>query len=110
MKAKGIKVVDNQQIHCSADEATHLIIRMPSDEGLLCLPVTTKGSRKDAPCWTWNGNEDKPSLKPSVLINREHKKFICHSFITDGQAIFLSDCTHDMANETVDLLEIKEDE
>jgi hypothetical protein len=31
---------------------------------------------------------------------------VCHSFVTDGKIQYLSDCTHAMAGQTVDLLEI----
>jgi len=31
---------------------------------------------------------------------------ICHSFITDGKIQFLSDCTHHLAGQTVDLNDI----
>ena len=32
----------------------------------------------------------------------------CHSFVTDGRIQFLSDCTHALAGQTVDLPDIKE--
>ena len=34
---------------------------------------------------------------------------ICHSFVTDGKIQFLSDCTHGLAGQTVELSEIDED-
>jgi len=40
---------------------------------------------------------------------QEEKDFIdkhstvCYSYITDGRIQFLSDCTHELANQTVDL-------
>ena len=33
------------------------------------------------PTWDWNGNEDKPTLKPSILRKSECK---WHGFLTDG--------------------------
>ena len=63
--------------------------------------------------WKFNGNFDKPTFKPSMLINKrisvklknpdgtyQHR---CHSFVTDGKIEFLSDCTHDLVNQTIDL-------
>ena len=79
------------------------------------------------PKWTWNGDIDKPTFSPSVLVrvghyipdrtkgdcwcdyNKEHpddqdfKCLICHSFITDGKIQFLNDCSHELAGQTVDL-------
>jgi hypothetical protein len=34
----------------------------------------------------------------------------CHSFITDGKIEFLSDCTHSLAGQTVELKPVLEDE
>lgn len=77
--------------------------------------------------WGWNGNVDKPTFTPSVLVtygmftppvtpeNFEQFKIapweqtkvnhICHSFVTDGRIQFLTDCTHALAGQTVDLPE-----
>jgi len=89
------------------------------------------------PRWTWNGNAEKPTFTPSVLVWWEEPANIgdvqalrrdieaararkeagatgdeakipqvskrCHSFVTDGRIQFLSDCTHEMAGQTVDL-------
>lgn len=78
------------------------------------------------PMWGWDGNEDRPTLHPSILHTypvdgpeaQEYvfkktgieipigQKFTCHSFIRDGQAQFLGDCTHRSAGHTVDLPEL----
>lgn len=74
------------------------------------------------PCWTWNGNAEKPTFTPSILVTGvqpitdeqhavwkrgerlpEPRPLRCHSFVTDGRIQFLGDCTHDLAGETVDL-------
>lgn len=85
----------------------------------------------NGPNWTWNGSEDAPTFKPSVLVtsghysnrhhagdecwcdyNRDHpddvsfKCVICHSFVTDGKIQFLGDCSHELANQTVELPDI----
>lgn len=81
--------------------------------------------------WYYNGNHDKPTIQPSLLIrsghyvpehkndscwctyNEEHKEdpapfscSVCHSFITDGNIQFLNDCTHHLAGQTVELPDI----
>ena len=79
----------------------------------------------DRPCWTWNGNAERPTFAPSVLVrwtehmppvtpeNLEEWKVnpwsqtdidhICHTFITDGRVQFLGDCTHRLAGQTLEL-------
>jgi hypothetical protein len=78
--------------------------------------------------WTFDGNYDRPTFSPSILIrsghycpgarpdecwctyNAEHKDdpapfgcSVCHSFVRDGQIQFLNDCTHELAGQTVPL-------
>lgn len=36
-------------------------------------------------------------------------KNVCHSFIKDGKIQFLGDCTHALANQTVDLPDWEQD-
>ena len=53
--------------------------------------------------WTWNGSFDKPTFSPSLLCNKDSPKYCCHSFVTDGAILFLSDCWHSLAGQTVEL-------
>lgn len=57
--------------------------------------------------WQFNGNFDKPTFFPSLLAKgyseRYNRDYVCHSFVTDGQIQFLSDCTHELAGQTVPL-------
>ena len=56
--------------------------------------------------WVWNGSTEKPTLSPSVLVHSDgrdgSKK--CHSYITEGQWHFLSDCHHALAGQIVDMV------
>lgn len=64
------------------------------------------------PQWQFNGNEERPTFTPSLLVygilpnpttayaGSPH----CHSFIIDGQMQFLSDSKHKLAGQTVDLM------
>lgn len=75
--------------------------------------------------WTFNGDLERPTISPSVLVHM-HKwdgtveeyghwtrpthpgvapggECTCHSFVVDGQIQFLSDCTHTLAGQTVEL-------
>lgn len=83
--------------------------------------------------WTFNNNFERVTLSPSVLVRSGHycnasekpgncacdfqERFPdeepwqwpctrCHSFVRDGRIQFLSDCTHSLAGQTVDLPEI----
>jgi hypothetical protein len=59
--------------------------------------------------WVWNGSEESPSLSPSMNIRWEaivdgvEVVNICHSYVTAGRIRYLSDCTHSMAGQMVDL-------
>ena len=63
------------------------------------------------PNWSWNGSLDTPTFSPSVLVTYSGPDAgkdgappaVCHSFVTDGRIQFLTDCTHALAGQTVDL-------
>ena len=74
--------------------------------------------------WTWDGNPDKPTVSPSILVqgtqwSAEHPEFVkaahhrvqpgqpivCHSFVRAGQWEFLTDSTHDLAGQTVSMVD-----
>lgn len=85
------------------------------------------------PSWGWNGDVNRPTFTPSVLVKGrdftpkgqadfdawhaagcpknedgslhefENAETVCHSFVRDGQIQFLSDCTHSLAGKTVPL-------
>ncbi len=75
------------------------------------------------PLWKWNGDRDRPTLEPSILVrgtvritDAERDRIlsgetivptplVCHSFVRDGRIQFLGDCTHALAGQTVDLPE-----
>jgi hypothetical protein len=86
----------------------------------------------DGPRWGYNGDPDRPTFTPSVLVRSGHyvegrkapdgaepmcwcsyeartgekpgfSCYVCHSFVVDGRIQFLADCTHALAGQTVDL-------
>lgn len=105
MKALPVVNIAGEYVESTIAAATHITLNIPGPSGRITLPIMLKGTREGTGCWTWNGDTEKPTLKPSVLT-RGGDRFICHSWITDGQAIFLSDCTHGLANQTIDLLDV----
>ena len=58
------------------------------------------------PRWTFDGNMERPTFSPS-LVNR-WDQHVCHLFLRDGRIQFLSDCTHALAGQTVDLPDLEE--
>lgn len=57
------------------------------------------------PVWTWNGNMEKPTFSPSLLVNGSTEQR-CHSFVVNGQIQYLSDCWHELRGQTVDMQEL----
>lgn len=94
------------------------------------LPVVALSGPK----WEFNGNIERPTFTPSLLITTGHytsrhkpgdecwctynlnnpdepspfRCSRCHLFLTDGQLRFLEDCTHELKGQTIPLPEIPE--
>ena len=108
MKAVPVKIVQGTgPVSCGVDECTHAMIHIPSRTFPECFPVILKGKQAGTGCWTWNGDTEKPTLRPSVLTRNHDESFRCHSWVNDGLAQFLGDCSHSMAGQTVDLLNVE---
>lgn len=118
------------------------ILRNVEDNGLMFYCPGCKGLHMirhgpgQRPRWEWNGNVDKPTFTPSILVHAtkmteqgraaynvwrdagfpkpapeqqfDNVPTVCHSFVTDGRIQFLGDCTHELAGQTVDLPELPE--
>lgn len=73
--------------------------------------VSTESAQ--GPSWSWNGDAEKPTFAPSVLVTyravpdaeEEFKEWRterrCHSFVVDGKMQMLGDSTHALAGQTV---------
>ena len=109
MKAQPVIADSSGYAECSVAKATHVKIKLPGPTGVLVLPVITSGSRKDTPFWTWNGDTENPTLRPSLLSKLEWKvpAVICHCFVNDGLVQFLTDSTHSLAGQTVPLIDLQ---
>lgn len=87
--------------------------RLGSDNSVLWFCPGCKHVHKiqygsgSGPRWNWNGDQDKPTFTPSVLVtwpmwkDNVPVKQICHSFVTDGVMQFLGDCTHELAGQSI---------
>lgn len=121
LKAKCTRIVNGVEVECSPTEAEFVTILLPQPEideftnhGLRKLPVIIKGQRHETSCWSWNGDVDRPTFKPSLLTKIEYtdpsrKDFCCHSFVTDGMVQFLGDSSHEYASKTMELLDFPVD-
>lgn len=112
-------------------EALSKILRRPSSGRLAWFcpgcntthEITTEGTN----AWGWNGDAERPSFSPGVLVTTGHHSqfrtpgsgcwcdyraryplerdvpecYRCHSYVTDGAMQFLSDCSHDLRGQTV---------
>jgi hypothetical protein len=67
------------------------------------------GSPIYGPIWEFNGDMNKPTFKPSILVQSSYadKHEVCHSFVTDGKIQYLGDCTHELAGQTVEIPDIE---
>lgn len=78
-------------------------------------PHRVQTGATQVPRWDYNGNPEKPTFHPSVLVRTGSAvdpnfvdepgdpPTICHSFVKDGQIQFLTDCKHTLAGQTVAL-------
>lgn len=57
----------------------------------------------DVSRWTFNGNFEKPTFSPSLLINQHDPKTRCHLFVREGKIEYCSDCHHELAGKTIDM-------
>lgn len=64
------------------------------------------------PCWGYNGDDERPTLTPSVLVRLplpDGSVHTCHFFVRNGQIHYCADSTHSMAGKIVDMVELTEE-
>ena len=54
--------------------------------------------------WEYNGSPRFPTFHPSVYVWGENS--VCHFFVNSGKLLFLPDCTHELAEQTVNMEEL----
>lgn len=87
-------------------KGTHAVFTCPGCKGKHVIGTDGKGT-----LWTFNGDVDAPSFEPSILVNGPGPYHVeclpvCHSYVKAGQIIYLVDCSHSLAGQTVDLPEV----
>lgn len=58
--------------------------------------------------WTFNGDLEKPTVSPSILVFPSEPAKRCHSFVRDGMIQFLDDCHHELKGQTVEIPDFDE--
>jgi len=113
VKAKPVKLINQQWVLVPTEEATHVHMIFPVEFEPLqnrYIPIQLSGDREGTPNWSWNGDTEYPTLRPSILTQftwgEERTVYRCHSFVNDGVVQFLSDCSHELKDKTVQLLEV----
>lgn len=59
--------------------------------------------------WSFNGDMDKPTFSPSMLLHHNPYHGREHFFVRNGKIQYLQDCDHAMAGMTVDMVDVDEE-
>lgn len=62
------------------------------------IPIRTENEPNN---WVWSGGVESPTFNPS--FGQHAKNGYCHYFITRGKILFLNDCFHQLAGQTVEI-------
>lgn len=110
--------------------ASHGVLRSAEGGHWLFMCPGCREVHVVGPSWQFNGNCDRPTFSPSILVQGHAVErddagkwtggwlrdpagnlvqSICHSFIRDGQIKFIHDSTHPLAGQTVPLSGFQED-
>lgn len=61
--------------------------------------------------WTFDGDLEAPTVSPSLLTTMPGaNEYRCHAFIKNGKIEYLPDCSHDLKGQTVDMIDIPDEE
>lgn len=55
-----------------------------------------------APIWSWNGDLEKPTFEPSLLVKIGDDRQ-CHLFVRDGNIEYLVDSHHELRGQIIAL-------
>lgn len=57
------------------------------------------------PRWTFNGDMEKPTVNPSILLRGGSTEIQCHFYLIDGFFQYSSDCAHELASKKVPMVD-----
>lgn len=86
----------------------YLSFKLSQEIGLMQIPVITKGTREGGGAWTWNGDLEKPTLRPSLRTSYYNGKEMTeiHYWLNDGICDCLADCKDGNSGKKIELLEL----
>jgi hypothetical protein len=58
--------------------------------------------------WKFNGDVDRPTFFPSLIVSPDSIERRCHLIIKNGKIEYLSDCHHILAGKTFEMEDHKE--
>ena len=83
------------------------MVKSPATGNMICFYTNPEYSPC---CWTFNGDMERPTFSPSMLLHANNVFVREHFFVRDGKIRYLSDCDHAMAGMTVDMVDVDDDE
>lgn len=66
-------------------------------------PYWVKPQSPGAAAWAFNGDKERPTFTPSLLVYPSGTTPRCHLFLTDGVIHFCGDSQHELAGKSVPL-------
>lgn len=80
---------------------TTFVFWCPGCEDVHPYRVARGGSEgPEFPVWTFNGDLERPTFTPSLLVNGSGHGKRCHLFLTDGVLNFCADSAHALAGKS----------
>lgn len=76
------------------------LVWCPGCDMLHRINVLGEDGSRDSVIWDWDGNMERPTFDPSILVFRDNDKKRCHSYLKNGQWQFLTDSGHGLAGKT----------
>lgn len=78
----------------------HLEFKCPGCKCTHVVRIVARGGGT-AGCWTYNDDPEAPTIRASVLVDKDRPERTCHFHVTDGKIEYLPDCHHELAGQTV---------
>lgn len=88
-------------VYDAQDHVIGYLVRSPATGADVCFYADR---------WTFNGDMEKPTFSPSMVVKADPAGHFAyeHFFVRDGKIEYLSDCDHPLAGKTVDMVDISD--
>ena len=94
-------------VHSEDGKTASLVYFCPGCGHYHSIPVRGTNENGHGP-WDWDGEEETPTLKPSVRYRRMDNggTHVCHHFVEQGRLRFLNDSTHALSGRIVKMVPV----